>query len=482
VIRIRLTRNEWWYEPEQPLGPEGGFGAVYEGRGSNDELVAVKRLSLSADDLAHREMTVADDLIDRQLEWVIPMLDAGQDAESEAYFVVMARAEKSLQQDIGSGRTFSEPDAIDVLLSIVSGLREVQHIVHRDLKPGNILLHEGAWKIADFGIARFVEESTSLRTLRDFLSWPYAAPEQWQAETATNATDIYALGCIAHALISGKPPFPGPRAEDYKRQHLEETPPQLESVSPRLAALVSMALRKAPQSRPTLERVHRLLEAIGRDERESTGSSALAAAGARVAEIEAAEEAAKISTEEARTKRRRTAQDALERLTLLMRDLTLRVQENAPLARGSSNTIELGEGQLGWEITHEYFEPDAFAKSGWDVYAGARFWVAQSRGDYRGRSACLWYTEIGTGEDLRWYEVAYMQNALIPAPSPISPTAIDPDDADAATGPAVTIYQIASGPLPIDDEDFEAFCDRWMERLALASARQLTRPSRLPEQ
>jgi serine/threonine-protein kinase len=53
-----------------------------------------------------------------------------------------------------------------VLLQIASGLSEVEDIVHRDLKPANILRHEGVWKIADFGIAKFVEETTSVETLK----------------------------------------------------------------------------------------------------------------------------------------------------------------------------------------------------------------------------------------------------------------------------------------------------------------------------
>jgi len=74
-----------------------------------------------------------------------------------------------------------------------------------DLKPDNILYHDGKWKIADFGIARFVEEATASNTLKEFLSPWYAAPEQWRLERATHGTDVYALGCIAFCLLTGKP-------------------------------------------------------------------------------------------------------------------------------------------------------------------------------------------------------------------------------------------------------------------------------------
>lgn len=85
-----------------------------------------------------------------------------------------------------------------------------------------MLLHDGKWKIADFGIARFVEDATSAHTVREFLSPQYAAPEQWIGERATQATDVYALCCVAYTLLTGEPPFPGP---DYQRQHTSESPP-----------------------------------------------------------------------------------------------------------------------------------------------------------------------------------------------------------------------------------------------------------------
>jgi len=57
-------------------------------------------------------------------------------------------------------------------------------------------MHESVWKIADFGIAKFVEDSTSLETLRNSLTPAYAAPEQWQLQRPTSATDIYSVGVL----------------------------------------------------------------------------------------------------------------------------------------------------------------------------------------------------------------------------------------------------------------------------------------------
>src|SRR5690349_10436452 len=101
----------------------------------------------------------------------------------------MPRADRSLAEELTKRGLLTPVEATDVRRQIAEGLRELQNLVHRDLKPANILLHNGKWKIADLGIARFVKDATSTNTVRDFLSAPYEAPEQWLGEHATHATD-----------------------------------------------------------------------------------------------------------------------------------------------------------------------------------------------------------------------------------------------------------------------------------------------------
>lgn len=243
MITIRLPQGEWEYDANAPLGKPGGFGQVFVGQGNGHDRVAVKRLHLKANDAAHRELEMASELARLSLEHVIPVLGAGKDALSDFYFVIMPCAEKSLQDEINTVGAFSEADVVGILQNIAAGLVEVRQLIHRDLKPANILFHEGRWKIADFGIARFVEESTSLQTLKECLSPPYAAPEQWKFEHAMPTTDIYALGCIAYALLTGKPPFKGPTMPDFRNQHLSATPVTLTKINPRLSSLISEVLQ-----------------------------------------------------------------------------------------------------------------------------------------------------------------------------------------------------------------------------------------------
>jgi hypothetical protein len=484
-IRIRLQRREWIFDPERPLGPRGGFGEVFEGWDTEGQPVAVKRLLLTAEGAAHRELRISEVLADREdLQHVMHVLDAGQEAESDRYFIVMPRATKSLLDEIRSDSVLGEAEGRAVMLQVVEGLSEVPELVHRDLKPGNILLYKGTWRIADFGIAKFVEESTSIHTLRDALSAPYAAPEQWELRQTTNATDVYALACIGYHLLSGSPPFPGPSREEYKIQHLEATPSPLNTVSPPLRSLLGMMLRKNPESRPSLPRVRTILSQPPPAPGSALGS--LAEASAQVSAEEAEREATRQRAEESRVARKRLSEEGLVGLQNLFHYFFDRVKEVAPNARLTVTTadiIALGRAELVLQVTGAPIGLDDFPLSGWDVYASGMLGLTQHTGDYRGRSARLWYMKVGS--DIRWVEVSYMRTSIAGVANvddSISPFAVDLKDADIAAGPGLTPYQLANKPTPIDGEDFDSFCERWIDRLAKAALGLLQRPNQLPEQ
>jgi len=270
MIEIKLNKKAWLYNPNNQIGDEGGFGIVYVGTSGLADEVAIKRLKLSAKDAAYRELRIAEEIAGKNFNHVIPILDSGIDANSNCYYIVMAKAEKSLQDEIESRKLFDQNDAVDTLLQIAEGLSELEAFVHRDLKPANILYHDGKWKISDFGISRFIEESTSLRTLKEYMSQGYAAPEQWRQEKATHATDIYALGCIGYALLTGNPPFSGPCTEDYSRQHCLENAPALpDTIKHGLTSLLLMMLRKNLESRPSVSRVIQILKECAKNEKEA---------------------------------------------------------------------------------------------------------------------------------------------------------------------------------------------------------------------
>ena len=280
---IRLPHGTWVMQGQR-LGA-GGFGSVHPGKGADGKDVAIKRLDGRGRLPVDRELNVTEGLIGRGLQHVIPVFDAGRDGDDA--FVVMARASDDLASAIKTRRQFPEPEAVTILSHIAAGLAEIGDVVHRDLKPANVLLHEGSWKVADFGLVRFADAATSANTLKMALTPQYAAPEQWRGEQATHATDIYALGCIGYALLTGGPPFSG---GDLRAQHLGQPAPHL-TAGPVLRHLLSRCLEKSPVSRPALADVRAELAQAARPAA-ARPLGALQEVAAKLASAQAANDAA----------------------------------------------------------------------------------------------------------------------------------------------------------------------------------------------
>ncbi len=483
-LRIRLPRGEWFFNPKRPLGPPGGFGAVFEGESATDHPVAVKQLHLTVGEAAHRELKIADELAGKSFQHVLEVLDSGEDAEAGGYYLVMPRAEGSLSDEL-INRGMLQPDqSVALLRQIAEGLKEAQNIVHRDLKPGNVLFHTGRWKIADFGIARFVEDATSVHTVRDFLSAQYAAPEQWLGEHATHATDIYALSCIGYVLFTGSPPFPGPSHPDYKRQHTSEAPPALTNVESRLRAIISAGLLKPQAGRPAIERVISVLrDVLEKPVAPTPGIAALHAANAAEAERVSAANANAERERRKNAERQALIKAGEDVFRGLMAELKSVVENTLSEARNSAVNqgewrVSIGRADLLIQLQGAV-PPNVFFRSGaWQVISIGSIRVAQEEPPWS-HGATLWYMRLGPEAGYRWYEMEYRKYVLLASGSLIGPFAIQElgNDiylqANLAASPGVHDIEVNFGPVPIDDENVESFLERWLARLAQAYSRRL---------
>ncbi|KXT58332.1 serine/threonine protein kinase [Gordonia sp. QH-12] len=135
-----------------------------------------------------------------------------------------------------------------------------QRITHRDVKPANILLaiddHDTveAVKLADFGIAKAAEETTTLTSTGITVgTLAYMSPEAIEGAEIDNRSDIYSLGCTAFHLFSGQAPFTGKTMTALMSAHLNGEPPSLSKFAPHLPATLdsvfTRVLSREPDSR-----------------------------------------------------------------------------------------------------------------------------------------------------------------------------------------------------------------------------------------
>jgi eukaryotic-like serine/threonine-protein kinase len=259
------------YVIERELG-RGGMGIVYAA--SHRVLghpAAIKVLAI--DTIQHRDRVErffnearAAMAIDHPA--VVKIYDVGIGADDRAYIAMELLAGSSLSGWLSRG-PMPIRTAVDHARRIAAALVAIHAagIVHRDLKPDNIIVldRDGGLKIVDFGIAKLAT-TTNVRTATGaLLGTPsYMSPEQCEGLRELDArADLYSLGCVIFAMLTGRPPFEGGGTGGVIASHMREPPPPLRS--------------RCPAASPALEAIVACLLAKSRDERYGSARAALAA-------------------------------------------------------------------------------------------------------------------------------------------------------------------------------------------------------------
>ena len=202
------------YEIVEELG-RGGMGVVYKARELKlNRTVALKTVSFgthaSAGDLTRlrREATAIARL---QHPNIVQVFEVGE-ITGAPYFSMELCSGGTLSQRVRQGSLpVAEAAAIVAALARAVHASHEQGVIHRDLKPSNILLAaDGAPKVADFGLAKFMDAADDHTRSGAILGTPnYMAPEQAGGKTRLigPGTDVYALGAILFELLTGDLPF-----------------------------------------------------------------------------------------------------------------------------------------------------------------------------------------------------------------------------------------------------------------------------------
>jgi serine/threonine-protein kinase len=238
---------------------KGAMGAVYLARQRRlDRHVAVKLLDLEGTtdepeilvERFHREAGILARLRHAN---TVRVFDAGE--WRGRLYLVMEHIEGGSLKRLFSTGPVPPPRLVHVARQIAAALHEAHGLglIHRDLKPANILLtriahHADVVKVVDFGLAKDCFGCAELTSEGRVLGTPmYMAPEQVRDEPSDGRADLYALGVLMFAGLTGQHPFPLGPASQVMVAHLDEPVPSFASVAPDLAVppIVEWTVRTA---------------------------------------------------------------------------------------------------------------------------------------------------------------------------------------------------------------------------------------------
>jgi len=189
---------------------------------------------------------------------IVPLYTFG-DVEGTLYFVMGYVRGESLATRLKREGRLEIEEARRILIELCDALDYAHKlgIIHRDIKPDNVLIEEetGRPLLLDFGVAKAVGTGQTLTEVGSVLGTPqYMSPEQAQGRSDIDSrTDLYSLGVMGYAMVSGRLPFEGATPGDVMAQHITKEAPALKTlvpdVPPEIASALGRCLEKDPARR-----------------------------------------------------------------------------------------------------------------------------------------------------------------------------------------------------------------------------------------
>jgi serine/threonine-protein kinase len=218
-----------------------------------ERMVAVKvlRPDLSAEVGAQRFLREIQIAARLHHPHILPLYDSDQAGEL-VYYVMPYIEGETLKSRLARERQLPVTDAIQIAREVADALSYAHNakVVHRDIKPANILLDSGHALVADFGIARAIDEAHT--TSGQMIGTPaYMSPEQVDgSENLDGRSDLYSLGCVLFEMLVGQPPFRGSTVTAVIANRLSSPVPSPRSFREMIPEAVDAAVKKAMATLP----------------------------------------------------------------------------------------------------------------------------------------------------------------------------------------------------------------------------------------
>jgi serine/threonine protein kinase len=248
------------YEVIQKIG-EGGMATVYRGRHltlGRDVAIKVLHPHLSASE-RNRQRFAREARAIEHLEHdnILRIFDySGVDAD-KCYIVTEFIEGLTLQALLDERRRIPGEVAAQIGLKLAGALAYAHNlgIIHRDLKLENVMIRrDGALKLMDFGIARFLDEVNLTITGALVGSPAYMSPEQAMERVLDRRSDLFSLGTLLFHLVTGQLPFTGGNPSIVLRNVIESNRPNVSDLAPDISAsladLIEQLMATDPEDRP----------------------------------------------------------------------------------------------------------------------------------------------------------------------------------------------------------------------------------------
>ncbi|MBC8352778.1 MAG: protein kinase [Planctomycetes bacterium] len=254
---------------------EGGMGAVYRGEDMADgAAVAIKVLGKAVvNNVASRRRFAKEArmLAKMQSPFVANLLEFNTE-DDVSYLVTEFVPGRNLAELLEERTSLDEVVALALMVDVARGLA-VAHsrgIVHRDIKPDNLLLtaagtqrisaetapsetQQPLVKLADFGLARSLDQSESLAITRQgaVMGTPfYMPPEQCRGEATDERSDVYSMGATLFHLLAGRPPYVAKTHVAVLNKHSHDPIPSLSKTKPGIGSAIESVVEKTLAKNP----------------------------------------------------------------------------------------------------------------------------------------------------------------------------------------------------------------------------------------
>ncbi len=241
----------------EAVAGRGGMGVVYRATElSLGRPVALKLLAPDrARDEAFRERFQRESRMAAAIDHpnVIPVYAAGEH-DGSLYLVMRYVGGTDLHALLRESGALSPARAADIVAQIASALDAAHRagLVHRDVKPANVLLAGHHAYLSDFGLTRLAGSDSGLTESGHWIGTvEYCSPEQLRGHRTDARADVYSLGCVLFAALTGAPPFTNGTVPATMLAHLNDPPQRPSSMGApaEFDRVLARALAKSPDDR-----------------------------------------------------------------------------------------------------------------------------------------------------------------------------------------------------------------------------------------